>query len=124
MHRYHAARAAALAGCGQGRDAADLDEKGRAAFRRQALDWLRAELEVRRRLVETDPAGFHVGMEHWLEDPDFAGVRGPEALARLPEAERQAWQKLWVDVADTLARAQGKAPPEPKAGSKIPLPER
>jgi hypothetical protein len=31
--------------------------------------------------------------------------RGPEALARLPEAERQEWQKLWADVADTLARA-------------------
>jgi hypothetical protein len=27
-------------------------------------------------------------------------------------------------VADTLARAQGTTPPEPKAGSKIPAPER
>jgi hypothetical protein len=63
-------------------------------------------------------------LRRWLEAPDFAGVRGPEALAWLPEAERQAWQKLWADVADTLARAVGKLPPPPKAGGKIPLPER
>jgi hypothetical protein len=110
--RHNAACAAVLAGCGQGRDAADLDETSRAAFRRQALGWLRAELEVRRRLVETDPAGCRVGMEHWLQDPEFAGVRGPEALDRLPAAERQAWQQLWADVAATRARAQGEAPPE------------
>jgi hypothetical protein len=29
---------------------------------------------------------------------------GPEALARRPEAERQAWQQLWKDVAGTLRR--------------------
>jgi hypothetical protein len=26
-------------------------------------------------------------MQHWLKDDDFAGVRGPEALGKLPEAE-------------------------------------
>jgi hypothetical protein len=25
---------------------------------------------------------------HWLRDPDFVGVRGPDALAQLPPAER------------------------------------
>jgi hypothetical protein len=34
-------------------------------------------------------------------------VRGSEALARLPEPERQAWQKLWADVADALSQAVG-----------------
>jgi hypothetical protein len=47
-------------------------------------------------------------MRHWLADPDFAGVREPEAIAKLPEAEQQDWQKLWNDVADTLKRAQEK----------------
>jgi hypothetical protein len=55
---------------------------------------------------------------HWQQDADFAGVRGPEALARLPEAERPGWRKLWTDVADTLARAQGKASPAPQPHSK------
>jgi hypothetical protein len=53
-------------------------------------------------------------MRHWQADLDLAGVRGPEALAKLPEAERQEWQKLWDDVADVLKRAQGKAAPEKK----------
>src|SRR5262249_57056862 len=48
-HLYDAACATARAGCGQGRDAADLDEKTRAGLRRQALDWSRAELEAQRR---------------------------------------------------------------------------
>jgi hypothetical protein len=43
-----------------------------------------------------------------MADPDFAGVRGDKALAKLPEAERQAWQKAWADVAHTLALAEGK----------------
>ena len=123
-HLYDAARAAALAGCGQGRDAADLDEESRAEFRRQARDWLRAELEARRRLLEQDRWAFPLGMDRWLVAPEFAGVRGPEALGRLPEAERRGWRKLWEDVVDTLARAERTTPPEPKAGSKIPLPER
>jgi hypothetical protein len=109
-HRYHAACAAAWAGCGRGRDAADLDEVTRAGFRRQARDCLRAELEARRRLLEQDPANARQTVAHdlqqWLQDPHFAGVRGPEALARLPEAERHEWQELWADIADTLARAQ------------------
>jgi hypothetical protein len=126
-HRYRGACAAARAGCGQGRDGAYLDEKGRAAFRRQALDWLRAELESWRRLLEKEPGSAWLvarDLRDWLADPHFVGVRGPEALGRLPEAERQEWQKLWADVTDTLARAQGTRPPEQKAGSKIPAPER
>jgi hypothetical protein len=53
--RYDAARAAVLAGCGRGRDAAGLDGRSGASFRRQALDWLRDELEAQRRLLETEP---------------------------------------------------------------------
>jgi hypothetical protein len=51
-------------------------------------------------------------------------VREPDARGRLPAAERQAWQRLWADVADTLARAEGTTPPEQKAGSQVPLAER
>jgi hypothetical protein len=127
-HRYFAARLAARAGCGQGQDATGLDEESRAGFRHQALGWLRAELEAQRRLLEREPAKNRAfiagGLGFWLLDPHFAGVRGPEALGRLPEPERQGWQKLWADVADTLARAEGTAPPEPKAGDKRPVPER
>jgi hypothetical protein len=53
-----------------------------------------------------------------LIDKDLT-IAGPEALARLPEAERQAWQQhLWNNVADTLARAQRKTTPEKKSDVK------
>src|SRR5262249_35617067 len=42
-------------GCGQGQDAADLDEKTLVSFCRQAWGWLRAELEAQRRLLEQEP---------------------------------------------------------------------
>jgi tetratricopeptide (TPR) repeat protein/serine/threonine protein kinase len=127
-HRYNAACAAALAGCGQGQDAGGLGEKERARLRGQALEWLRAELKGVRCLLEKEPAKARPAvarrLQHWLGDPDFSGVRGPDALARLPAAERQAWQGLWADVAGTLARAQGTTAPEKKAETKVQLPER
>jgi hypothetical protein len=121
-HGYYAARSAARAGCGQARDAAGLDEPSRAGFRQQARDWLRAELEARRRLLAQEPEktrGDVAGNLHaWLWEADFAGVRGPDALGRLPAAERLAWQKLWADVGATLARAEGTAPPVSEADPK------
>jgi Flp pilus assembly protein TadD len=116
-HRYNAACAAALAGCGQGKDAAPLDESRRASWRRQALDWLRADLKAWRQVLDRHPdkAGPAVvqKLRHWEQNADFAGVHGA-ALARLPEAERQPWQKLWADVAGLLAQARGKAAAEAK----------
>jgi len=57
-------------------------------------------------------------MQHWQEDPDFAGVRRPAALAKLPADEPSGWEKLWADVAATLARAQEKGGPEKKSAAK------
>jgi tetratricopeptide (TPR) repeat protein len=114
-HRYNAARAAALAGCGQGQDAAGLADEERTRLRQQALDWLRADLGAWRRLLEKEPDKARPvvakKMQRWLEDTDFVGVRGPEALAKLPEAERQDWQKLWqaVEALHTRAAERPKA---------------
>jgi tetratricopeptide (TPR) repeat protein len=122
-YRYEAACAAALAGCGQGMDAKSLGDKERARLRCQALDWLQANLTAWRKLLEKDPAWIRPlvqkTMRHWQQDRDFAGVRGPAALSRLPEAERVEWRKLWTDVADTLRRAVGR-PPQPRDGDGKP----
>jgi hypothetical protein len=111
-HRYQAARCAALAAAGQGKDAGKLTEEERGRLRQQALDWLRADLNAWRRLLKEGPDRARPviikQMQHWKVDTDFAGLRGQEALARLPEAERPAWQKLWADVADTLSSASAK----------------
>jgi serine/threonine protein kinase/tetratricopeptide (TPR) repeat protein len=107
QNRYNAACAAALAGCGRDQDAASLDEAERARLRRQALDWLRAELSAWRQLLDKEPEQacprVQRIMRYWQWDGDFAGVRG-DGLAKLPEAERQPWQQLWADVERTLEK--------------------
>jgi Flp pilus assembly protein TadD len=119
-HRYNAACSAALAGCGQGKDMNKIDTKERARLRQQALDWLRADLKAYRQVMEkaTDKAGPEIAqrMQHWLRVTDFAGVRGPEALARLPEAERPAWQKLWQEVKALRKRAAER--PQAASGAR------
>src|SRR5579883_1397493 len=121
QHRYSAASAAALAGCSQGRDADKLDAKDSARLRQQALDWLRADLKAYGQVMEKSAgkAGPMIAqrMQHWLHDTDFAGVRGDKALAKLPEAERKQWQKLWQEV--EALRKQAAQPPK-KASSARP----
>src|SRR5262249_47388576 len=56
-HRYDAACAAALAGTGQGKDAAKLGGSQRLALRRQALTWLRADLTSWSRLFAQGEVG-------------------------------------------------------------------
>jgi serine/threonine-protein kinase len=100
-HRYNAARVAALAGDGRGADAAALDGKERSRWRQQALDWLRAELAAWSKKAQGPPparVAVRRTLDHWRVDTDLAGVREPEALGRLPDAERQAWQQLWAEV--------------------------
>jgi hypothetical protein len=41
---------------------------------------------------------------HWQDDPDLAGVRDNEALARLPGEERKDWEQVWSDVDSLLRR--------------------
>jgi len=82
--RYNAACSAALAGCGQGKDADGLDDKERARWRRQALQWLRQDLAwwvkaLDNGNVQTD-AQVLQGLRHWQIDPDLAGLRDPGAL--------------------------------------------
>jgi eukaryotic-like serine/threonine-protein kinase len=106
--RFHAARAAASAGCGRGNDADKLDDKERAVLRRQALDWLRQDLTwCSQRLDDGDAqinAQIRHGLRFWCGDPDLAGVRAKDALARLPVEERERWERLWSDVDAVLLR--------------------
>jgi WD40 repeat protein/serine/threonine protein kinase/tetratricopeptide (TPR) repeat protein len=112
VHRYNAACAAALAAARQGKDATQLDDKECARLRQQALAWLQADLAAWTKLVEKAPA--KVGpvlqgtMKHWQQDTDLAGLREPAAQAKLPEAERDAWNKLWAAVEELRKRAAGR----------------
>jgi hypothetical protein len=121
QHRYRAACAAARAGCGHGKDAGQSDDKHRVSLRHQALAWLQAEITAYRRLLDKEPdkaAGIREWFRDWQRDKDFDGVREAEALAKLPEAERADWQKLWGDVEAMVAAAQAKTVPAKKPNSK------
>src|SRR5262249_59386732 len=93
---------------GRATDDDDLDDAGRAGLRQQALGWLTAELQDLELKVEKDAAKARPVLagvlRGWQRFPDLAGVRDDEALARLPEAEVQAWRDFWKAVAARLAR--------------------
>ena len=79
FHRYNAACCAALAAAGQGKDAAKLDEPEKARLRKQALDWLRAELVKWTEIIDSgsaaDRSAVLVQLKHLPEDSDLAGIR-------------------------------------------------
>jgi tetratricopeptide (TPR) repeat protein/tRNA A-37 threonylcarbamoyl transferase component Bud32 len=108
-HRYFAACYATRAAAGQGRDAAALADGERAALRRQARTWLRADLDAwQRRLRDGNPrdsADAAAALRHWQANPALGSVRHPSALLRLPAEERRPWQVLWADVAALANRA-------------------
>jgi serine/threonine-protein kinase len=107
-YRFYAARAAVLAGCGQGKDADRLDDKERASWRRQALDWLRQDLSWWDKALKSGNAQTRTEvrwrMQYWQADDALAGVRTKDALARLPEEERKQWESLWSNVGAMLRR--------------------
>jgi tetratricopeptide (TPR) repeat protein len=110
--RYNAACAAALAAAGQGADAAKLSNEERARLRRQALEWLTADLAAWEHRIKDNPqqeqARVQKTLRHWKADRDLAEIRDTEALAKLPGAEGEACRKLWTAVEALLPRAHQK----------------
>jgi serine/threonine-protein kinase len=109
-YRADAACAAALAGCGRGKDAARLDDRQRAHCRRQALQWLGAELAACMKALRRGGAeGRRLAQQRlgsWQFGWELAAVRDPAALARLAEVERVSWARFWAEVAVARAAAR------------------
>jgi serine/threonine-protein kinase len=109
-HRYHAARCAALAGCGPGNDGDKLSEAERTRWRKQARDWLQADLAARARTLaggsEAAQAAVRNVLTRWLGDPDLTALREPHLLEKLSAEERQECLALWNEVDAVLQRAQ------------------
>ncbi len=106
--RYQAACAAALAA--GGKDPPPAAE--RARLHEQARTWLAAELALHTRRLRTgkpaDRAAVRQQMLRWQNDSALAGVRDAAPLAELPADERQAFARLWADVAALRKRAQAE----------------
>ncbi len=112
QYRCNAACAASLAAAGQARDEPPLDDAAKALLRRQALDWLRAELAVLGQQLQSGGPGAAAQalaiLAHWQKDTDLAGIRDAAGLAQLPADERKACTQLWADVAALLKKAEEK----------------
>jgi tetratricopeptide (TPR) repeat protein/tRNA A-37 threonylcarbamoyl transferase component Bud32 len=111
-HRFDAARSAALAAAGKGLDPRKRAAKAPDNLRGQALDWLRADLVVAAKQLRagqaTDIVLLLERLPLWQTDGALAGVRDADALAALPEKERQAWRRLWVDADALLEQARAR----------------
>jgi serine/threonine-protein kinase len=108
--RYRAARCAALAGCGLGADGAGLNEAERTRWRKQAREWLEADLAAWAKKLDRGTVAERIQaqktLSRWRDDPDLAGLRDPDALAKLSPAERRECRALWRDLDALLERAQ------------------
>ena len=115
QHRYNAACAAALAGCGQGKDEPAPSDDAKTKLRRQAREWLQAELAAWTRILDSGTpdmkAKIAPTLKHWQSDADLAGIRDEKALAKLPETERNDNRALWSAVDDLLRKATGSSTP-------------
>ena len=100
--RYNAPIAAILAGSGLGEDGARLSEAERARWRQQAREWLQTDLAAWSKELGGGALANRVLvikiLTHWRTDPDLAGLHDPDALEKLPPAERQECRNLWSDI--------------------------
>ena len=102
QNRYNAACAAALAGSGQGKDDPPLDDEKKARWRKQAIDWLKADLAAWSKILESGPpqarqAIHRKTLQHWKADPDLAGLARRGRAGQAPRGR-----------AESLPRALGR----------------
>ena len=88
QNRHNAADAAAMAGCGQGKDDPPLDEPTRARWRKQALDWLRADLAAWSKVLQRGEP--HAARVCRGESPILESRSRPGRLARASRAGQAA----------------------------------
>jgi serine/threonine-protein kinase len=116
--RYAAARDAARAAAGKGKDASRLDANERARLRRQALEWLRADLAMLTRVLKGGPPTARTAvrrtLKQWQKDGDLDSIRERAELAKLSAEDRAAFAKLWNDVAGFLKSIEPLPAKEPQ----------
>jgi tetratricopeptide (TPR) repeat protein len=122
-YRLNAARCAALAAAGWGLDSPKPGDTERALLRSQTLEWLRADLtawEKRLTLANQETrSAVRRTITLWLRDFRFFAVREKEELAKLPETERIAWEKLWADTEAFRIETRATHAPERWADSAL-----
>ncbi len=112
MNRFQAARAAVRAGTEGAGESAGSRADSRAKRRRQAIDWLRADLAASQAALDSGTAPQRAGvarrLSRWRVDPALAPIRDEPALSALPEAERRSLREFWDGV--RAARSANSVP--------------
>jgi serine/threonine-protein kinase len=70
--------------------------------------WLRAEVGAWAKKLDSDPAAresVENALKRWRDDPDLAGLRGPDFLDKLPVAESRACREMWQEIDAQIERA-------------------
>ena len=90
QHRYNAACAAALAGCGKTRDIPAPDEPAPQTAPSAPGSMLNCPFGPSSSHPPSPKSAAAIAqtLEHWRVDSDLAGVREPDAIDALPEPER------------------------------------
>jgi serine/threonine-protein kinase len=106
---YQAARAAAMASCGNGRDANE-PASPRNRWRAQSLVWMKEELAaVARRLDRAtgrERSDIPKRLGRWQIDPALSVLRGEPAPKDLNEPERQSLREFWSAVESLMQKAR------------------
>jgi serine/threonine-protein kinase len=106
--RYLAARCAALAGAGIGKDGASLSPAERARWRQQARQWLHADLAEWSRTLnsgaEADRTLAKKMLTRWRAQPDLAGLLKPNATDQFSADEWKDSFALWHELDVVLKR--------------------
>src|SRR5262249_7276356 len=99
-HGSTAACAAARAAHGDG-DGARLDAAARTRLRKQAVAWLRAELEAAAKPLPAGPPAERsrlvLRLRQWTMDAALASLRDPDEVGKLPGDQRALLQGLCSD---------------------------
>jgi serine/threonine-protein kinase len=105
--RYLAARCAALAGGASSDDGHALADPERTRWRKQARQWLQADLAIWSKHLNGDsPLLGNLArrmLRQWQSDPDLAGLREPQLLDDLSVKERNECSAFWREVRIALA---------------------
>jgi serine/threonine-protein kinase len=122
-NRFQAARAAASAGTELGREHSNSEAGSRARWRKQALDWLSADLTASAAVLNSGTyaqrAAGSKRLGRWRVDPTLAGIRDEPALAEIPEPERRSLREFWRRVEALHAEATAPLSPGPDVAEKI-----
>ena len=106
---HAAARAAALAAAGGGKDKPPPDDAAKAKLRRQALDWLTAELTAEQASrLRPAPGSTErcFGPVAGRRNPTWPASATQAALAKLPAEEQKAFTQFWADVSKAAEPAK------------------